>query len=103
MLRASNGKTIEVLNTDAEGRLILADGMVYARNQGATHLVDIATLTGAIVTALGKITTGVFGNNQAWTDELLDAFTWAGSPAVSVTRVKPLPLSLWNSSGRPQR
>jgi leucyl aminopeptidase len=78
VLRASNGTTIEVLNTDAEGRLILADGMIYARNNGATHLVDIATLTGAIVTALGKITTGVFGNNQAWTDQLLAAAKRAG-------------------------
>ncbi len=78
VLRASNGKTIEVLNTDAEGRLILADGMIYARNHGATHIVDVATLTGAIVTALGKITTGVFGNNQAWTDQLLAAAKRAG-------------------------
>ena len=78
VLRASNGKTIEVLNTDAEGRLILADGIIYARNNGATHLVDIATLTGAIVTALGKITTGVFGNDQAWTDQLLGAAKRAG-------------------------
>ncbi len=78
VLRASNGKTIEVLNTDAEGRLILADGMIYARNNGATHLVDVATLTGAIVTALGKITTGVFGNNQAWTSQVLDAAKRAG-------------------------
>ncbi len=78
VLRASNGKTIEVLNTDAEGRLILADGIIYARNHGATHLVDIATLTGAIVTALGKITTGVFGNNQDWVDKLLAAAKRAG-------------------------
>jgi leucyl aminopeptidase len=78
VLRASNGKTIEVLNTDAEGRLVLADGMIYARGQGATHLVDIATLTGAIVTALGKITTGVFGNNQDWVDRLLAAAKLAG-------------------------
>jgi leucyl aminopeptidase len=78
VLRASDGKTIEVLNTDAEGRLILADGMIYAKNQGATHLVDIATLTGAVVTALGKITTGVFGNDQAWLDRLLAAAKRAG-------------------------
>ncbi|MBV8087944.1 MAG: leucyl aminopeptidase, partial [Chloroflexi bacterium] len=78
VLRASDGKTIEVLNTDAEGRLILADGLIYARGQGATHLLDIATLTGAIVTALGKVTTGVMGNNQAWVDALLGAATRAG-------------------------
>jgi leucyl aminopeptidase len=78
VLTASNGKTIEVLNTDAEGRLVLADGMIYARNNGATHLVDIATLTGAIVTALGHITTGAFGNNQPWMDELLAASKRAG-------------------------
>src|SRR5579884_565973 len=78
VVRVNNATTIEVINTDAEGRLILADGMIYARNQGATHLVDIATLTGAIVTALGKITTGVFGNDQAWTDQLLAAAQRAG-------------------------
>src|SRR5581483_3720017 len=72
------GTTIEVLNTDAEGRLILADGMIYARAQGATHLVDIATLTGAIVAALGHITTGAFGNDQAWMDEVLGAAKRAG-------------------------
>src|SRR5581483_10875107 len=78
VLRASNGKTIEVLNTDAEGRLILADGLTYARNQGATHLVDIATLTGAIVTALGRVTTGVMGNDQPWVEAVLAAAKRAG-------------------------
>jgi leucyl aminopeptidase len=78
VLTASNGKTIEVLNTDAEGRLILADGMVYARNQGATHLLDIATLTGAIVAALGKVTTGLMGNDQPWIDQVLAAAKRAG-------------------------
>ncbi|MDE3074427.1 MAG: aminopeptidase, partial [Chloroflexota bacterium] len=78
VLRASNGKTIEVLNTDAEGRLIMADALVYARQQGATHLVDVATLTGAVVIALGHVTTGVMGNNQAWIDQVLAAGKRAG-------------------------
>src|ERR1700675_5031911 len=68
---AMSGKTIEVLNTDAEGRLILADGVYYAKQLGATHLVDAATLTGAIVVALANINVGVFGSDQAWTDKLL--------------------------------
>src|SRR5258708_5695478 len=58
---AMSGKTIEVLNTDAEGRLILADGIHYAKQLGATHLVDAATLTGAIVVALANVNVGVFG------------------------------------------
>jgi len=68
---AMSGKTIEVLNTDAEGRLILADGIHYAKQLGATHLVDAATLTGAIVVALAGINVGVFGSDLAWTDKLL--------------------------------
>jgi leucyl aminopeptidase len=68
---AMSGKTIEVLNTDAEGRLILADGIHYAKQLGATHLVDAATLTGAIVVALAGVNVGVFGSDQAWTDKLL--------------------------------
>ena len=68
---AMSGKTIEVLNTDAEGRLILADGVHYARQLGATHLVDAATLTGAIVVALAGVNVGVFGSDQPFTDKLL--------------------------------
>ena len=68
---AMSGKTIEVLNTDAEGRLILADGITYAKQLGATHLVDAATLTGAIVVALANINVGVFGSDQIFTDKLL--------------------------------
>jgi leucyl aminopeptidase len=68
---AMSGKTIEVLNTDAEGRLILADGITYIKQLGATHLVDAATLTGAIVVALSNINVGVFGSDQPWTDKLL--------------------------------
>ncbi len=68
---AMSGKTIEVLNTDAEGRLILADGVHYAKQLGATHLIDAATLTGAIVVALSNINVGVFGSDQPFTDKLL--------------------------------
>jgi len=61
------GKTIEIINTDAEGRLVLADGLTYARQLGATHLIDAATLTGACVVALGHITAGAFCNDEdAW-------------------------------------
>jgi leucyl aminopeptidase len=69
---AMSGKTIEVLNTDAEGRLILADAVHYAKQLGVTHMVDAATLTGAIVVALANINVGVFGGaDQAWTDKIL--------------------------------
>jgi leucyl aminopeptidase len=62
---AMSGKTIEIINTDAEGRLVLADGLSYARQLGATHLIDAATLTGACVVALGMINAGVFSNDDA--------------------------------------
>lgn len=65
------GKTIEVINTDAEGRLILADGITYAKQLGCTHLIDAATLTGAIVVALANVNVGVFGSEQGFTDKLL--------------------------------
>ncbi len=63
---AMNGKSIEVINTDAEGRLVLADGLCYARQLGATHLIDAATLTGAVVVALGYHNAGIFSNNDAF-------------------------------------
>ena len=66
-----SGKTVEVLNTDAEGRLILNDALTYAQRLGCTHLVDAATLTGAIVVALGHVHVGAFTNNQEWLDRLL--------------------------------
>jgi leucyl aminopeptidase len=61
---AMSGKSIEVINTDAEGRLVLADGLAYARQLGATHLIDAATLTGAVVVALASVNAGVFANND---------------------------------------
>jgi len=75
---AMSGKTIEVLNTDAEGRLILADGVHYAKQLGATHLIDAATLTGAIVVALANVNVGVFGSDQAFTDKFLASSKAAG-------------------------
>ena len=62
--RAMTGKTIEIINTDAEGRLVLADGLAYAKQLGATHLIDAATLTGACVVALGYVNAGVFANDE---------------------------------------
>ena len=73
VVRAMNGKTIEVINTDAEGRLVLADALCLARERGITRLVDIATLTGAMVTTLGKACTGVMGNDDALIDDLINA------------------------------
>ena len=70
IVKALNGKTIEVLNTDAEGRLILNDALTYAQRLGCTHLVDAATLTGAIVVALGHLYSGAFTNNQELLDRL---------------------------------
>jgi leucyl aminopeptidase len=70
---AMSGKSIEIINTDAEGRLVLADGLYYARQLGCTHLVDAATLTGACVVALGMVNAGVFSNNE----EIFERFTRA--------------------------
>ncbi len=64
VVTASNGKTIEIINTDAEGRLILADGITYAVKEGATHIVDVATLTGSIARSLGPVAMGAFTNNS---------------------------------------
>jgi leucyl aminopeptidase len=64
VLTAMSGKTIEIINTDAEGRLVLADGLHYAQQLGATHLINAATLTGAVAVALGQINAGVFTNSD---------------------------------------
>ena len=72
------GKSIEVINTDAEGRLILADGIAYAKQLGCTHLIDAATLTGAIVVALSNVNVGVFGSDEAFTQQLLASAKAAG-------------------------
>jgi leucyl aminopeptidase len=73
VLTARNGVTIEVQNTDAEGRLVLADVLSYAVDKGATRIIDLATLTGACVVALGEEVVGAFANNQEWCDDVLAA------------------------------
>jgi leucyl aminopeptidase len=78
VLTGASGKTVEVLNTDAEGRLILADGLWYAQQLGATHLVDIATLTGACVVALGRAASGLFGQPDGWVDVIRSTASAAG-------------------------
>ncbi|MFQ5927400.1 MAG: leucyl aminopeptidase, partial [Terriglobia bacterium] len=80
------GKSIEVVNTDAEGRLILADALTYAKKLGCTHLIDAATLTGAIVVALGTLTVGVFSNNDKLLAHLLASARATGE------RFWPMPL-----------
>jgi leucyl aminopeptidase len=108
VLRSASGLTVEVNNTDAEGRLVLGDGLWYAQQLGATHLVDVATLTGACVVALGKITTGLLGAPNSWVDLVRLSAATAGES------VWPLPLfddykesldsdiaDMVNSAGRP--
>jgi leucyl aminopeptidase len=108
VLTGASGKTVEVINTDAEGRLILGDALWYAQQLGATHLVDVATLTGAIVVALGHHTSGLFGTDIAWTSAVQAAAAAAGD------RVWPMPIyeeardqmkseiaDLLNTGGRP--
>jgi leucyl aminopeptidase len=86
ILTSAEGKTVEVINTDAEGRLILGDALWYARKLGATHLVDVATLTGACVVALGKTTSGLFGRPTSWVEHIRQATERAGD------RSWPMPL-----------
>ncbi len=86
VLTSASGRTVEVLNTDAEGRLVLGDALWYAQRLGATHLVDIATLTGAISVALGKLTSGLFGTPDPWVEQVLAVAERAGD------RCWPMPL-----------
>lgn len=75
---AMSGKTIEIINTDAEGRLVLADGLAYAKQLGATHLIDAATLTGACVVALGMVNAGVFSNDEDTYGKFASALEFSG-------------------------
>jgi leucyl aminopeptidase len=86
VLVSAEGKTVEVLNTDAEGRLVLGDACWYARQLGVTHLVDVATLTGACVVALGKSTSGLFGTPDSWVEAVRRASDRAGD------RTWPMPV-----------
>jgi leucyl aminopeptidase len=108
VIRGASGKTVEVVNTDAEGRLILGDALWYAQELGATHLVDVATLTGAVMVALGRTVSGLFGGPDTWVDTVRAAAGRAGD------RVWPMPIyeeareqlrseiaDLVNSAGRP--
>jgi leucyl aminopeptidase len=88
ILRAMSGKTIEVINTDAEGRLVLADALHYACRQKVSHLVDVATLTGACVVALGTLNSGAFASNQA----LLDTVVTAGR--ATGEKIWPMPMDV---------
>lgn len=88
VVRASNGKTIEIINTDAEGRLVLADLLSYAKRFNPAIAIDAATLTGAIVIGLGHQAVGVFGNDRARIDEVLAAGELAGEPG--------WPMPLWD-------
>jgi leucyl aminopeptidase len=78
IVRALNGKMVDITNTDAEGRLILGDAMTYAERLGATHIVDVATLTGAVGRALGHLVVGAFGRPQEWFDQVVAAGARAG-------------------------
>jgi leucyl aminopeptidase len=78
IVRGLNGKSVDITNTDAEGRLILADALTYAEQLGATHLVDTATLTGAVGRALGELVSGAFGTPQSFMDDVLVAAHQAG-------------------------
>jgi leucyl aminopeptidase len=86
VLRIRNGTTVEVLNTDAEGRLILADALSVASEQQPDAIVDLATLTGACMVALGDRTAGLMSNHRGWADQVRGAADAAGEP------VWPLPL-----------
>jgi leucyl aminopeptidase len=78
IVRALDGTTVEVNNTDAEGRLVLADCISYARREGAGRLVDVATLTGGIVVALGSVYAGLMSNDEAWASDVLAASSRTG-------------------------
>jgi leucyl aminopeptidase len=81
VITTAAGITVEVMNPDAEGRLILADALWYARRAGATHIVDLATLTGALREGMGDVYAGVFGTDEAWRDMVVAAGNAAGDLA----------------------
>ncbi|HZT61186.1 MAG TPA: leucyl aminopeptidase [Pyrinomonadaceae bacterium] len=108
IVRTFAGHTIEVVDTDAEGRLVLSDGIAYAKSLGATRIVDLATLTGSIIVALGSHRTGLFSNDDAWAAEVLAASERAGEPAWRMPvsddykkRIESMIADFKNYGGRP--
>ena len=108
VIRTLAGFTIEVVDTDAEGRLVLSDGIAYAKQLGAARIVDLATLTGSIIVALGDHRAGLFSNNDEWARRVEEAATRAGEPAwrmpVSDDYKKPIESAIAdfkNYGGRP--
>jgi leucyl aminopeptidase len=108
VIKTLAGYTIEVVDTDAEGRLVLADGIAYAKQLKASRIVDLATLTGSIIVALGDHRAGLFSNNDAWATRVEEATQRAGEPAwrmpVSDDYKKPIesPIADFkNYGGRP--
>jgi leucyl aminopeptidase len=108
VIRTAAGLTVEVTNPDAEGRLILADALWYARRQGATHVIDLATLTGAMRAGMGDLFAGVFANDDNWRDAIVDAgaavgdFAWPWPMHPRYGRlIESKVADLKNTSGRP--
>jgi len=108
VIKTLAGYTIEVVDTDAEGRLVLADGIAYAKQLGASRIVDLATLTGSIIVALGDHRTGLFSNDDEWTSRVMQSAERAGEPAwrmpVSDDYKKPIESAIAdfkNYGGRP--
>lgn len=108
IVRAANGKTIEVISTDAEGRMVLADAVDYACRLGAKQVIDIATLTGAVIIALGKETSGIVANDDALVEQIKKAGKFAGEnywqlPSLPECKeaIKSDVADLLNSAGRP--
>lgn len=108
ILRSAEGKTVEVINTDAEGRLVLGDALWYARRLGATHLVDIATLTGGMAVALGHTTSGLFGGPDWWIEQVRRTGERAGDRMWRMPlfddyreRLKSDIADMMNTAGRP--
>jgi leucyl aminopeptidase len=108
IVRTFAGHTIEVVDTDAEGRLVLSDGIAYAKSLGATRIVDLATLTGSIIVALGSHRTGLFSNDDAWAAEVIAASERAGEPAWRMPvsddygkRIESMIADFKNYGGRP--
>lgn len=108
IITSMSGKTIEIITTDAEGRLILADAITYARKRGARKIVDVATLTGACVVALGTITSGMITNNKEWCQAVQQAAIPAGEKMWELPnypdykeQIKGVLADLKNSGGRP--